>query len=560
MKKLRWQLIIIFLTGMVVGVLLLSEQSSSEELYDMEPVKGGIYTEALIGSPQRYNPVLDYYNSVDRDVNRLIFNGLLRFDSRGAPQPDLAESWGVSKDGTIYNFTLRSGIKWHDGKPLTTADIQFTIELLREGEGVVPDDLREFWSEVDVIPLSNDSIQFKLPEAFSPFPDYLTFGILPEHLLADLTFEQIIDDEFNLNPVGSGPYKFERLIVDGGQITGIVLAANEDYYLDPPYIENIIFRYYPDSYSALEAYQDGMVQGIGEVSDDILSDVLAAPDLNVYTGRKSELTMILFNLNNPQTEFLQEADIRKALLSGLNRQWMVDNLLNGQAIVADNVILPGTWAYYEGVENIDYDVDKAILTLKEAGYNLVGENTTVRSKDDLLFSFELIYPDEPGFEDIANTVKDNWAKIGVEVTLAPLPYEEIINSRLQARSFEAALVSLNLSLTPDPDPYPFWDQAQATGGQNYSQWDNRMASDYLEQARVTMDMTERARLYRNFQVIFADEMPALPLYFPVYSFAVSSEVQGVSMGPLFDTSDRFTTVREWFMITRSPVFEVGETQ
>ncbi len=110
MKKLRWQLIIIFLTGLVVGVLLLIEQPDIKSTFIPEPTRGGVYTEALVGSIQRLNPVLDYYNEVDRDVDALLFSGLIKFDSSGTPQPDVAESWGISQDGTIYNFTIRTGV------------------------------------------------------------------------------------------------------------------------------------------------------------------------------------------------------------------------------------------------------------------------------------------------------------------------------------------------------------------------------------------------------------------------------------------------------------------
>jgi peptide/nickel transport system substrate-binding protein len=121
---------------------------------------------------------------------------------------------------------------------------------------------------------------------------------------------------------------------------------------------------------------------------------------------------------------------------------------------------------------------------------------------------------------------------------------------LGPRSYQAALVDLNLARTPDPDPYPFWHQAEATGGQNYSQWDNRTASEYLEQARVNTDFDVRTRLYRNFQVMFAKEMPSLPLYYPVYSFGVDAQVLGVQVAPLTDISDRLALITNWYLVTR----------
>jgi peptide/nickel transport system substrate-binding protein len=563
MKKLRWQLIIIFLTGLVVGILLLSEQPSAIVSVAPEPVKGGIYTEAIVGSMQRLNPVLDTYNPADRDINRLIFSGLMRFDARGVPENDIVESWGATTDGQIYNFTLRSNIVWHDGEPFTSDDVMFTIELMREENNVIPEDIRSFWQEVEVVILNENTIQFRLPAPFAPFFDYLSFGILPQHILGGLTFDEIMNDSFNLQPIGTGPYIFDRLIVEDEQISGIMLQAFDDYYGKTPFIEQMIFRYYSDAEAALSAYRAGQVQGISNVTTDILSEVLAEPALSVYSGRKPEMAMVLFNLKNPQKPFFDEKVVRQALMHSVNRQWIVDRILQGQAFIADGPIFPGSWAYYDELESREYDIERARNILKDAGYTIPAEGGNVRQKDDEPLSFELLHPDTELHTRIAEAIQRDWAQIEVQVNLVALPYDELINNRLVSRDFEAALVDLNLSRTPDPDPYPFWDQAQATGGQNYSQWDNRIASDYLEQARVTPDMAERIRLYRNFQVVFNEEQPALPLYFPVYTYAVDRQVQGVQMGPLYDSSDRLSTVTRWFLVAAlpgQPVTEGDETE
>ncbi|HOD06312.1 MAG TPA: ABC transporter substrate-binding protein, partial [Anaerolineaceae bacterium] len=227
MKKLRWQLIIICITGLVVGILLLSEQPGARNpgglLSPNNPPQGGSYTEALIGSLQRLNPLLDYYNSADRDIDRLVYSRLVTFDDSGLPQGDLAESWGVSQDGTVYNIALRPDVKWHDGEPLTAADVVFTVDMMRNGADVIPADLVSFWSEVEVEALSDTAVQFRLPEPFAPFVDYLSFGILPQHIFGQFSFAEMIDSPANLAPIGSGPYRFDRLIVENGQIMGVAL-------------------------------------------------------------------------------------------------------------------------------------------------------------------------------------------------------------------------------------------------------------------------------------------------------------------------------------------------
>jgi peptide/nickel transport system substrate-binding protein len=172
--------------------------------------------------------------------------------------------------------------------------------------------------------------------------------------------------------------------------------------------------------------------------------------------------------------------------------------------------------------------------------------------------FTLLHPDDPLHTQIAQAIQTQWAAIGVRVDLQAVPYDQLVLNSLASRSFQSALVDLNLSRTPDPDPYPFWHQAEATGGQNYSQWDNRAASEYLEQARVTADYSLRTRLYRNFQVVFARELPALPLFVPVYSYGVDSQVQGVQVAPLYDSSDRLATFAQWYLLTRRAL-QQGET-
>lgn len=550
MKKFRWQIIIILITGIVMGLLLLSEQTGFR-LVSPVPTSGGVYTEALIGSMQRLNPVLDYYNSADRDVDRLIFSSLIKYDEKGLPEGDLAEIWGISYDGLTYNFQLRENAEWHDGTPVTAEDVVFTVDLLRDPDSVLPDDIKDIWSNVEVTALSDNLVQFQLPEAFSPFMDYLSFGILPKHLLGGMTYSEMINSQFNLNPIGSGPYKFENMIVEDNKIQGVVLSSNADYYLDTPYINDFVFRYYDDAQTAYSAYLEGTVQGLSEVSQDILPQVLSNSEISLYSAIEPKFSMILFNLNNTDVEFLQDADIRRALLMALDRRGMIDRILDGQGVIADVPVLPNSWAYYGNITRVDQDMAAAESLLKEAGYTLESEGSGVRSKDGVPLSFRMIFPNDTYHTQLAEAIQLDWQKIGVEVELVPVSYDALILDHLQPLTYEAALIDINYSRSPDPDPYPFWDQAQQTGGQNYSQWENRTVSQYLEEGRVLLDTGERAKLYRNFQVIYSEELPALPLFYPVYNFAVDESIQGIRLGSWYDNSDRFTNVSEWYLLAQT---------
>ena len=551
MKQLRWQILVVLVTLGIVAVLLLTQQTPSITGPILpQPEQGGVYTEGLVGSLGRLNPLLDWNNAADRSVNRLLFTGLVRFDEHGLPQADLAEAWGVAQDGTVYNFSIREDAVWHDGTPITSEDVLFTIDRMKSAGSLYPQDIKDLWAKIEVTQLNEKNLKFTLPEPFVPFMDYLTFGILPRHLLESVSAEQMPDAEFNINPVGSGPYKFDHLIVDDGQITGVVLTVSDTYYGTAPFIEQVVFRYYETSAAALDAYQQGDVLSVSQITSDVLSTALEEPSLSVYTSRLPQMSFVLFNLNNPEVPFFGDAKLRRALMLALNRTYLINTFLQGQAFVADGPILPGSWAYHDGIEHFEYNPDEAINILKTEGYVIPAEGGDVRGKEGTLLSFIMLHPDDEVHTRIAETIRDAWAEVGVQAQLQAVPYDDLAVDFLASRTYHAALVDLNLARTPDPDPYPFWHQAEAAGGQNYSQWDNRAASEYLEQARVTADPTLRTRLYRNFQVVFSKELPALPLFVPVYSYGVDSQVQGVQVGPLYDPSDRLATFNNWYLLTR----------
>ena len=264
------------------------------------------------------------------------------------------------------------------------------------------------------------------------------------------------------------------------------------------------------------------------------------------------MALVLLNLDNPETPFLQDVEMRKALMYGINRQYLVDKVNMGQAIIANGPIFPKTWAYFDNLPSYEFDPELAVEIILDLGFSFSGENDLARSNEEGdTLELELIYPETEMHKQVAESIQQNWTALGYEITLLSLPYQEVLN-RLEYHDYEAALVDLNLTSMPDPDPYPFWHQSQVSGGQNYSMWNDRRASEYLEQARIILDINERARLYKNFQVRFHDQIPALPLYYPVYTYGVSSELKGVRIGPIFEPSDRLDTIPDWYFFVEVP--------
>lgn len=548
MQKFRWQLLIVLITGLLVGmVLFFQQQTPQEEVAETpNPISGGSYTEALVGSIMRLNPMLDHFNQPDRDIDRLLFSSLIRFDARGLPVGDLAQSWNVSADGAVYSVNLRTDAVWHDGNPVTAEDVIYTISLLQSQSALIPSSLQEFWSQVIVSKISDSGLEFSLPVAFAPFMDYLSFQVLPSHLLGNLSMDALVDHPFNLNPVGSGPYRFDSLETDNGLITGVNLTSFEYYYEGRPFIDEIHFRYYSDEKSALDAYQAGEVDGLSKISNQDMETVLNQTGLNLYSSRQPKLCIVFLNLNNPNVPILQSVDFRKALMAGVNRQMMIDDVINGQGIFAQGPIMPGNWAFYPEQTTLRYDPDGARQIL--AGMALTSGEDGRFFSDGAPIELNLLVPDDPKHTAMAEILRQNWKKIGIGVTVTPLPYDQVI-ANLESRNYQMALVDLDLSDTPDPDPYQFWAESQIENGQNYAQWSNTTASSYLEQARQTPNIEMRTRLYRNFQVLFEEDLPSLPLFYPVYNYAVKDSINDLSFGPVYNPADRFNNVQEWYIRT-----------
>ncbi|MCS7283406.1 MAG: peptide ABC transporter substrate-binding protein [Anaerolineae bacterium] len=518
------------------------------------PAQGGAYVEGIAGFPYAINPLLVAYSEADRDVASLVFSGLTRLNSQGEVEPDLALRWEISLDGLTYVFHLRPGVRWHDGAPLTADDVLFTVRMLQDPDSPVPPDLRNLWSTVQVVKEDDLTVRFVLSEPFAPFLDYTTIGLLPAHVLENVPAAELSVHNFNLHPVGTGPFQVEA-VEQEGEIQSILLRAAPSYYGPRPYLDRVRFRFYPSDQSAFRAYRAGEVEGVAQIPLEILPQARQERGLNLYSAPIARQVLIFLNLGKKEElPFFQQKEVRQALMYGLDRQALVDNLLQGQALVAHSPVLAGTWAYYEGIHRYEYAPALAGALLEGAGWILT-PGSPVRMKGEQRLAFTLLVSTDPLQIAVAQEVARQWATMGIAVsieTAAPLEVQQA----LERREYQAALVEL--TLPGHPDPYPFWHQTQITGGQNYAGLDHRRISEVLETARITVDPNRQKEFYREFQELFADEVPAILLYQPVYTYGVGQKVQGVQIGPLMYPSDRLRTISSWYIATRRTIVSQAE--
>jgi len=545
-RHIRWQILLIILGVVLVGILLTYLATNYTTV--LRPGRGGTYVEGIAGSPGYLNPLLSGYNEVDRDICALIFNGLTRLNGQGEVEADLARGWEVTDDGLTYTFHLRSNAYWHDGTLVTADDVIFTIGLLQDPDFPGPPDLgSNVWQTVTVEKVDRRTVRFTLSEPYAPFLDCTTVGILPAHLLKGTRAADLPAAEFNLNPVGSGPFQLAEIDVEGETITAMVLERSSRSYRTRPYLDRVQLRFYPSHQAVLNAYEAGEIEGIAQITPSDLPRARAFPGLNLFSAQIAEQGLVFLNLRRSELSFFQEAEVRQALLYALDRQQIIDDVLNGQAVIAHSPLIPGTWAYKDDVPRYEHDPARANELLNEAGWMPSQAEGGVRRKGGQRLAFTLLTSSEPERVEVAKTLARQWAAIGVTVTVetaSPLEVRET----LEKREFEAILV--HVSLPGDPDPYPFWHETQVEHGQNYAGFEHRRISEVIEQARRIVNRERRRELYDEFQEIFAQEVPALLLYVPVYTYGVDERIHDLQIAPLASPSDRFRTISDWWIVPR----------
>lgn len=544
-RHILWQAVLALL-GIALIFIILFQMDSGIETVEV-PVAGGTYIEGVLGYAEVINPILAplvvQANPIDQDLSALLFDGLTTLDETGQISPSLAIDWEISEDGTVYEFHLRQDVTWHDGAPLTATDVAFTVQAMQDPAYRGDPALRELWRNVTVDRVDDYTVRFTLGEPFPSFLYYTAIGLLPAHLLSDVPAADLPEHDFSTQqPVGTGMFQVESVLPDR-----VVLVANPDYWGAQPYLERLEFWFFGDWDSLLVAHERAEIHGFHLDRPQNLPLLAEMPDLQLFSAQSAGYGLIYLNLKRETAPFFQEKEVRQALLYALDRQALIDQVLGGQGLVADSPILPISWAYDPSVRRYLYDPERAIGLLDASGW-LDSDADRVRDKEGVELAFTLLTGDEPTMVEMAEEITRQWRAVGVDVTIRSVNGEALAYY-VRSRNFDAVLIEIGL--TADPDPYPLWHSTQAgETGQNFSGFANEEADLVLEEGRLTTDLQQQVQLYRTFQQIFAEEVPSLLIYYPIYTYAVDAQVQQVQLSPMLHTSDRFRNVHEWYLETR----------
>jgi len=540
----------VLLTVVLVCVILIFSN-----LYLMStmalPKSGGDYTEGLVGAPQFINPLLAQSNDVDTDLSKLVFSGLLKYDKNSQLVPDLAQSHEISDDQLIYTFHLKKDVKWHDNEPFKADDVVFTIASIQDPEFKSP--LSRSFRGVSAEKIDDYTVKITLKEPFAPFLGMLTFGILPEHLWYNIPPANADLTELNKKPIGTGAWQVDSFKKDQtGNIKSFTLLPFKNYYGPKPYLDKIIFKFYGDFASAIDALKNKNVLAISYLPKENQNDLKKLKTINYHDLNQPQYTAIFFNQKN--NEFLKADYIRQSLAMAIDRDRIVADVFSGDAKVINGPNLPGIGENPD-LKKYPYDPQKAVALLEANGWKLTSTSTDnglieqVRTKTKWTLGITLTTVDQSPNIDIANRVKDYWDKIGVKTTLEIVDKSKIVQENINNRKYEALLFGENLGA--DPDPFPFWHSSQNEyPGLNLAIFTNKKVDDLLENARKNNNWEARKTSYLEFQKIVAEELPAIFLYNPIYIYVQDQKIQGFDIKDIAQPADRFNNINEWYIQTR----------
>ena len=559
------------------------------------PTVGGDYTEGLIGAPRYINPLLSQTNDVDADISRLIFSGLLRYDRELQLAPDLASHWEKTEDQKTYTFPLKENIKWHDGRPLTADDVVFTFQSLKDPDFKSP--LLISFRGVEIEKVNDLTVKFILPEAYPSFLEVLTAGILPEHIWGEIPPINANLTEYNLKPIGSGPWKFKSLTKDQlGNIKSYTLTPASDYYGPKPYLEKIILKFYPNFETAISALKNNSVEGISFLPKELKNQLNGQKNLNYHSFYLPQYTAVFFN--QKENEILKDKAVRKALALSIDKSKILSEALQLEGEIINGPILP-IFIEQPPDKKINFDSSQANSVLEEAGWKKISpqeyeeliktqtaestdqaseepenennQDSTAtdqlnnednqqattetepllsfyRQKENNILAVTLTTVNQPENIKAAELIKDFWQTIGIKVDLQIVEGSKVSREIIKPRNYQILLFGIIVG--SNPDPYPFWHSSQIQDpGLNLALFANREVDKLLEEAKKTDDPVKQQENYQRFQDILTAEIPAIFLHTPTYTHVVDQKIKGLNIDRIIVPADRFNNLEDWYVKT-----------
>lgn len=518
-KSLNTKKILVFWMSIVFGFLFmfLTLNAISNKLLINVPAYGGSWNEGIMGVPRYINPVLAS-SGPDKDLTKLVFAGLLRKDANGTLINDMAKSVEKDEDGLTYTVTLADGVEFQDGVNLTADDVIFTIEKIQDKNINSP--LGINFEGVTVDKIDDTTIVFHLKKPYTYFEENLTFGILPKHLLEKLSNEEFLMSEFNINPVGSGPYKINKISKEANVAKEYSFVSNRKYVTGRPFIDNLNIFIYQNNEDLLRSLNNGTIEATAYL-DQTYFENIDNKERVILQSKLPNIFMLSFNPN--KNKALSSKKVRLFLENSIDKDTIVNNIFSGYATKKDSLF---------GDEVSLFSPSETDLEAPEVDTEI---NITTADIEDL--------------KKVADEVAKSWRAQGIKVNIVVYSLNELADV-IKNRNFEVLL--FGSIVEKDIDLFAYWHSSQrAYPGLNITNYASTNLDNNLNTLKNVVDTEERKKALIEISEELAREMPAIPLYSNNLNYIVKDEsirvmLQNKIPVSMTNSSERFINIYDWY--------------
>ncbi|WP_047979551.1 peptide-binding protein [Ornithinibacillus contaminans] len=544
-----------------------SEGGTEGEAENAEPVAGGTITGAMYSAPAgMFNPIF-YEESYEANILSFTHESLVSQNESLEFIPGLATDWETNEDQTELTLYLEEGVKWHDGEDFTADDVVFTYKAMSDPDYVTAGGIRTAYvtpllgyeqyvaGETDefqgVVAVDDYTVTFKFAEPNINPLYYASFPIIPEHVFADIPVAEMPEASESRDAgavIGTGPFKFTEMV----EREQYVLERNEDYWQGAPYLESIVWRVVAQSVMTglLESGEVDFIADPNGIPPADYETVQALGNIEIIEQPDFGYQILGFKVNHRTAEDVESgaitpenwvpnekiADprIRQAMAYAINREGLIEGLLYGRGAILNSPIAKQFWAYDESeTTNYTYDPDMAASILDELGYVDTNDDGFREDPDGNEWVINFDYPTGNELrEKSAPLIEQMLEEVGINVNLRQPKEMSAYVEDLTNDNSDWDLYLLGWSLgSADPDPTGLWG---TTAAYNFSRWNNPDSEALMQQALQApeaFDQEYRTEVYKEWQKLFSEDLPALLLYAQNSLWAYNERLQGVEALP-----------------------------
>ncbi|MDQ3075884.1 MAG: ABC transporter substrate-binding protein [bacterium] len=553
--KMEWYIFLGLLVILLVSTIGILQNINKSFMVEV-PMEGGSITEGIMGTPRFVNPVLAT-SDADKDLVSLIYGGLMRKNNDGTLVPDLAEKVDVSEDGLTYTFVLKSEIFFHDNTPVTTNDVVFTIDKVKDG--VLKSPLKANWDGVGIEKVDEKTIKFILKQPYASFLENVTLGIMPLHIWGDSPVEL---NAANIDPIGTGPYKVANV---KKQSSGIVdyyeLTSFNKFSLGKPYIKKITLKFYQNEEELLNALRGGSVDQISSVTPSNALK-LKEEEYRIESSVLPRIFGLFFNQN--QNQIFTDKNVVRAIDLAIDKDKIVREVLSGYGVVIDDPIPPNMIEYQKTGAETTYSHEENIAKAKD----ILGKEGWIKNENGFLektvtennkktvknLEFSISTGNAPELASSAQLIKNDLEIIGINVEIKTFEVGNLNQIVIRPRKYDALL--FGQIINHESDLFAFWHSTQRKDpGLNVAMYTNAKVDKILEDAFVTIDENSRIKKYAQFEEEVRKDLPSVFLYSPDFIYVVSKNIKELSIDHIVSPRDRFLNAYLWYTKTDN-VWEV----